>query len=314
MSGLTAFFLAMALFAVGLALLTVFPILGFFFLSLLAAALLEKLCWILLVPYVLWWFLVHGRKNAERWTDLRQYRYAHRGFHDKPAIPENSLPAFARAVEHGFGAELDVHLTEDGRLAVLHDSALKRVCGAEGDVEDRTAAELDAFRLEGTDNRIPFLEEVLPLFEGKTPLVVEIKPAGGNYAVLTEKTVACLDRFSVKYCVESFDPRVLLWLRTHRPDIIRGQLAQNFLRDAGGLNLFHRIMLTNLFYNVRTRPDFIAYKFEDRKNLSRSLCCRLWGVQAFYWTLRSPADLARAERESALAIFETFDPTKEAAS
>jgi len=266
-----------------------------------------KIIMALAAVYAVWWFLVHGRTGADEWKTLRRYRYAHRGLH-RPGVPENSLPAFRAAAEHGFGAELDVHLTKDGHLAVIHDSSLRRVCGAEGNVEDLTAKELGQFRLEGTDEKIPFLEEVLPIFAGRTPLVVEIKPANGNWDSLTAKTVACLDRFQVRYCMESFDPRSLLWLKGHRPGIVRGQLTQNFLKDPSGLSLKNRFLLTGLFYNLRTRPDFIACKFEDRGSLSVRLCCRCWGVQEVLWTIRSRADLKRAEKAGALAIFEGFEP------
>ena len=186
-----------------------------------------------LVPLgLLVWFLLHGRKNGCGWDKLEGVRYAHRGWHDKPAVPENSLPAFRRAAEAGFGAELDVHLTKDGRLAVVHDSDLTRVCGQGGIVEDLTAAELAAYRLEGTEETIPFLEEVLPLFEGKAPLVVEIKPSRGNHDALTKAAMECLDRFRTDYCVESFDPRVLVWLRQNRPEVLRGQ--PELLEAAGG--------------------------------------------------------------------------------
>lgn len=73
------------------------------------------------------------------------------GYHDKPQIPENSLPAFRRAIAHGWGAELDVHLLKDGTLAVFHDSSLSRCTGAQGMIEDLTFEELRALRLEGTD-------------------------------------------------------------------------------------------------------------------------------------------------------------------
>ena len=95
-------------------------------------------------------FLLQGRRGHPQWKLLRKFRYAHRGYHQKPEIPENSLAAFRRAVEHGFGAELDVHLTRDKCLAVIHDSSLKRTCGVEADVEDLTAEQLKGYRLEGT--------------------------------------------------------------------------------------------------------------------------------------------------------------------
>ncbi|MEG1593183.1 MAG: glycerophosphodiester phosphodiesterase family protein [Oscillibacter sp.] len=260
---------------------------------------------------LVWCGLLWGRGGDARWEKMRKFRYAHRGYHDKPAIPENSLAAFRRAAENGFGAELDVHLTKDGRLAVIHDSSLKRTCGVDGNVEDFTAQELSALRLEGTAERIPFLEEVLPIFEGIAPLVVEIKPAQGNCAVLTEKTVECLDQFHTDYCMESFDPRVLLWLRKNRPNVLRGQLAQNFFGDKVQMGGFQRFALSNLLCNFRTRPDFVAYRFEDRFGRSFRLCSRLWGVQRVYWTIRTREDMALAEADDALVIFEKFDPREE---
>ena len=70
-------------------------------------------------------------------------RYAHRGLHDAAAgIPENSIPAFRRAAELGFGIELDVQLTADGEAVVFHDKNLQRVCGVNRDLCDCTWAEL----------------------------------------------------------------------------------------------------------------------------------------------------------------------------
>jgi glycerophosphoryl diester phosphodiesterase len=257
---------------------------------------------------LIWCCLAGPRRGHPKWKILRRFRYAHRGFHDKPRIPENSLPAFRRAVERGFGAELDVHLTRDGRLAVIHDSALRRVCGVDGRVEQLTAAELSAFRLEGTEERIPFLEEVLPMFEGRTPLVVELKPDQSNWNELAERTIACLDRYQVDYCVESFDPRALMWLKRHRPEIVRGQLTQNFFRHPSGQGAMRRFVLTNLLLNFLTRPDFIACRFEDRRCVGPWLVCGPLGGWEFNWTIRSRSDLELAEREGHLVIFETFDP------
>ena len=103
------------------------------------------LLWILLALVVLVLLLyilcLRCRRRAD-WSRFRGWRYAHRGYHDKPRIPENSIPAFKRAVQHGFGAELDVHLMKDGHLAVIHDASLLRTAGVDVQIEDLTAAEL----------------------------------------------------------------------------------------------------------------------------------------------------------------------------
>ena len=88
------------------------------------------------------------------------------------------------------------------------------------------------------------------------------------------------------------------------------QLSENFDRHGDGKNLpgVVRWVLSNLLLNCRTRPDFIAYRFEDRKSLSLKLCRGLYGAKEFSWTIRSKTDMDAAEEAGALVIFEQFDP------
>ena len=199
---------------------------------------------------------------------------------------------------------------KDGHLAVIHDASLKRTADADVLVEDLTAEELKQYRLEGTEHHIPLLEEVLPIFAGKAPLIVELKAERGNAAALAEAACALLDKYHVTYCMESFDPRCLMWLWENRPDVVRGQLSENFARHGDGENLpgVVRWVLSNLLLNCRTRPDFIAYRFEDRKCLSLRLCRGIYRAQEFSWTIRSKADMEAAEQDGALVIFEQFNP------
>ena len=265
---------------------------------------------VIVVVFLLYLLALRCEKRRGEWDYFRKWRYAHRGYHDKPRIPENSLPAFRRAVQCGFGAELDVHLMKDGHLAVIHDASLKRTAGADVLVEDLTAEELKQYRLEGTEHHIPLLEEVLPIFAGKAPLIVELKAERGNAAALAEAACALLDKYHVTYCMESFDPRCLMWLWENRPDVVRGQLSENFARHGDGENLpgVVRWVLSNLLLNCRTRPDFIAYRFEDRKCLSLRLCRGIYRAQEFSWTIRSKEDMETAEQDGALVIFEQFNP------
>ena len=268
---------------------------------------------IILVLFELYTLLLQCRKGHPQWKFLRLWRYAHRGYHDQPQIPENSMAAFRRAVAHHYGAELDVHLMRDGHLAVIHDASLKRTAGAEVLVEDLTAEELKQYRLEGTEERIPLLEEVLPLFEGKTPLIVELKSERGNYNELAAAACAVLDRYRVAYCVESFDPRCLRWLKKHRPEIVRGQLSGNLLRDGQGsgqskLTLF---LLSRLLMNFLGKPDFIAYNHLDRDNISLRWCRKFYKVQEVSWTVRSRQEMTALEGDNCLVIFEKFDPRGE---
>ena len=262
----------------------------------------------LLLLFCLWLLLLRCRRNAAGWEKLLGRRYAHRGWHDKPAIPENSLPAFRRAIARGWGAELDVHLLRDGTLAVFHDSSLLRCTGETGDIEDLDREALGRLRLEGTEEPVPLFDEVLALFEGKAPLIIELKSHEGNYKALTEAVIARLDRYRGDFCVESFDPRVLMVLRRERPAILRGQLSMDFRPGGEPLPGWQRFALRNLLMNFFTVPDFIAYRFEDRQRLALKLCRGLWGVKEASWTLRTMADLEAAEKAGAMPIFECFDP------
>lgn len=265
---------------------------------------------IILVLFEGYALLLTCRNGHAGLKNLRKFRYAHRGLHDKPAVPENSMAAFRRALGSYCGVELDVHLMADGDLAVIHDDSLQRTAGVDVQIEDLTAADLANYRLEGTEEKIPLFSEVLRLFEGKTPLIVELKTARGNYAALTEAACDMLDKYDVSYCIESFDPRCLMWLKKHRPDVVRGQLSHAFLKkgQGGGQPWYLRIALQLMLLNCVTRPDFIAYRLADRNNLSVALCRRIYKVQEVNWTITTKEEMKEAEALGNLVIFERFDP------
>ena len=263
---------------------------------------------ILVLLLLIWLLLLRCRQHGRGWPKLLGRRYAHRGWHDKPAIPENSLKAFRRALDRGWGAELDVHLLRDGTLAVFHDSDLLRCTGETGDIEDLDREALGRLRLEGTEEPVPLFDEVLALFEGKAPLIIELKSHKGTHKALTEAVIARLDGYRGDFCVESFDPRVLMVLRKERPAILRGQLSMDFRPGGEPMPGWQRFVLRNLLLNFLTVPDFIAYRFEDRRRLALRACLGVWGAREASWTIRSKADLEAAEAAGALPIFECFDP------
>lgn len=248
------------------------------------------------------------RFGEDRMGELYGWKYAHRGFHGN-GVPENSMEAFRRARDRGYGVELDVHLLADGNLAVIHDSELKRTTGKNGRVEDLTVEQLGDYYLENTMQTIPEFGQVLRLFDGRVPLIVELKAVGKNCASLCEKVCAMLDGYSGVYCLESFDPRCVYWLRKNRPDLIRGQLTENFFKsETSVLPWIFKFLLTNQVLNFLTRPDFVAYKFKDRNHFSNKLVRRLWKTPSVAWTLVSEREMATALEENRVPIFEGFEP------
>lgn len=264
---------------------------------------------VLMYLALMWLILLRGRKDHAAWEMLRRFRYAHRGLHDsKNGIPENSMAAFRLAAEQGYGIELDVHLTRDGRLAVIHDDSLLRTAGVDVKASELTAEELGQYRLEGTDEKIPFLEEVIPLFEGKAPMIVELK-VEKNSAKLAEAACDLLEQYCVDYCIESFHPQAIRWLKKHRPDVCRGQLSQNFLKGTPtGMGKAADFAMTHCLTTFLTQPDFIAYNHEHRKRLNLRIAKKVWQVQEISWTVRTPEVMKDCENDGCLIIFENFKP------
>lgn len=252
-------------------------------------------------------FAIFGRTKNGRMDHLKKLSYAHRGLHGN-GIPENSMAAFRAALDGGYGIELDVHLLKDGNLAVIHDSTLIRTTGCDGRIEELTIDELTNYRLEGTDETIPTFEEVVKLFAGKAPLIVELKPENGNHAELTQAACALLDQYRIDYCMESFDPRCISWLRKNRPEIIRGQLSENYYKTKDiALKWYFKFLLTNQMMNFATRPDFIAYRFADRKDTLSNIFCRAQ-MESVTWTIKNQEDFDIAVKEGWIPIFEGFRP------
>lgn len=265
---------------------------------------------IVLIIVCLYLLALRGRTGHTVLSRLRSYKYAHRGLHNlSEGIPENSLKGFDLACRHGYGSELDVHLLSDGGLAIMHDSDLSRTTGREGKIEDLTVSRLTEYHLQNTEETIPTLNEVLETVGGRTPLIIELKTMDGNAEKLCETTCALLDGYRGLFCLESFDPRCILWLKKHRPELVRGQLAENSLHLKDSRVPFPlRFIMTFDLCNFLSRPDFIAYDFKTRRNLSNFLCRRLWGIAGVSWTLRSREDYDTAVSEDWIPIFEGFRP------
>lgn len=248
-----------------------------------------------------------GRPDTE---PFRNWLYAHRGLHDNTSdSPENSIRAFRKAVEAGFGIELDVQMTKDGVPVVFHDYTLKRVCRAEGKVCMRTYEELQQLPLYGTDQRIPRFEDVLKLVDGRVPLIVELKIEATDVSVCPAAD-KLLSQYKGMYCIESFNPLGLFWYRRNRRHVVRGQLADAFHKEGEYRGLLY-FLLQNLLFNWLGKPDFIAYNHKYPGMLSRSLCRKLYRSTAAAWTIKSQEELDEAEKHFDIYIFDSFLPKKQ---
>jgi glycerophosphoryl diester phosphodiesterase len=157
--------------------------------------------------------------------------------------PENTMASFERGLELGADwVELDVHLSRDGALMVIHDESVDRTTNGHGLVQDHTLAELkrlDAgawFGREFAGQTIPTLDEVLDWARQRQTIVdIEIKNAPIFYAGIEEAVVKTLDRTGMteQVIVISFDHHAVRKVKALAPRITTGVLYAGRPVDAG---------------------------------------------------------------------------------
>lgn len=203
---------------------------------------------------------------------------AHRGA--KGEAPENTMAAFELALQQGCDAfELDIHLSQDGEIMVIHDDTLSRTTNGNGFVKEMTSAELqqlDAgswFDSAYEGESIPTLREVFELAPGHLMINVEIK--GGISEGVEQKLVALLEEYD-RYdhvVVSSFHFESLRTLERLNSKVKTGLLySQNFARPellptAAGVNAFS------------LHPYFIPLEEADFRSAQNE------GLQLYAWTV-----------------------------
>lgn len=247
-----------------------------------------------------YYLLAPEKPDAVKTAPFKGRNFAHRGLHTKDgSAPENSLPAFKAAALLGYGVELDVHLTLDNKVVVFHDDTLERMCGDPRRIENVTYAELSELELDHSECKIPLLTEVFEVLDG-APIILELK-RGSRNELLCALTFALMQDYKGDICIESFDPFIVGWFRKNAPHVLRGQLSceSSNLKDISRPTAF---MLSNLFTNFISRPNFIAYGI-GKKPFTVKLCEKM-GAMKVCWTSKS----AENEIGNDAVIFEHYVP------
>ena len=241
------------------------------------------------------------KEDEDIWTSfLTEKMYAHRGLWNKD-FPENSLSAFKNAIKNGYAIELDVNPIEDGTPVVFHDSKMSRMTGTDGYIQNMTREELDTVTLLDSNEKIPTLEEVLKLVNGKTPLLIEIKNQD-KVGELERRVLDLLKNYKGEYAIQSFNPYTLKWFYEHAPKIWRGQLASYFKGEK--LSLFKKLVLRRLGMKKYTHHNFVSY---DLANLPNKFTKKL-EVPLLTWTVKKQEDYIKAIQYADNVIFEGFEP------
>ena len=231
--------------------------------------------------------------------------YAHRGLHDgNRQVFENSMKAFSLAANGGYGIEMDVQLTRDNVLVIHHDASTARICGTDHIITQTDYADLP---LLPDGSAIPLFKDFLALIAGRVPLVVEIK-SHGDHDKTAAATLAHLREYRGPFCIESFHPQIVRYVRRHAPGVIRGQLASGKPYTGKPKSFFSYFTHKHLLHNFRGRPHFIAYDCSHPASPSLLLARGLFGAFLVAWTVRDQATLDKTRKRYASWIFERFIP------
>ena len=197
---------------------------------------------------------------------LKHKLIAHRGDHDiKNKIPENSIPAFKKAINNNYTIELDVHLTKDNKIVVFHDNTLKRVCNINKIIEQCTYGELLKYNLFNTNHKIPLLKDVLKLVDGRVGILIETKVINYN-GKLEEELSKLLDKYNGDFAIQSFNIFSILWFKKNRKNYIRGLLSSDF-KKRNDINSLKKSICKTLISDIFLKTDFISYDIRALPNI-----------------------------------------------
>ncbi|MGW3615684.1 glycerophosphodiester phosphodiesterase family protein [Micromonospora arida] len=246
--------------------------------------------------------------SDDRW--LLDIPIAHRGLTGDNR-PANSLAAFEAAAEAGYACELDVQLTRSGELVVVHDYDLTALTGAAIATAELTPTDRQLLRLQGTDQQVPTLSQVLDLVAGRVPLLIELKrPTLALNFDLVDEVLRQTADYPGRYAVESFDPLLVAALRVavrklppHRRVPV-GRIC-GLLRTAGPLT---RLVGRSMVSNLVTRPDFLAYEV-DAFPSNLTAWWRRRGVPVISWPVASPEREMFARQYSDNIVFSGYRPS-----
>lgn len=221
--------------------------------------------------------------------------FAHRGYSAK--APENTMAAFELALAAGAdGIELDVHLTKDGEIVVIHDDTLERTTNGTGRVDALTLAELKEFDAgswfapEFAGQSIPTLVEVLDLIKNKDILLnVEVK-TGIGFEQINEKLVALIDKYDFwdNIIVSSFNHYALAHLVGLKPGVRTAILYSAALVNpwvyaksigATVLHPNHRTLMPEIVTAARQNGMMVnAWTVDAEKDIEWMKACRIDGI------------------------------------
>lgn len=219
-------------------------------------------------------------------------KIAHRGA--KGYEPENTLKSFQKALDlNADGIELDVHLSSDGHLIVIHDETIDRTTNGKGFVNTFSLAQLKTLLIDGK-YQIPTLKEVFDLIDKKCLINIELKGLG-----TANKVVAIIEEYIAEknwnykdFIVSSFDWDLLQETSNLNSNIPIGVLTEE--------NPDRALAFAELIKAFAINPDFQLLNAENVKQMQEK------GFLVFPWTVDDEKDIKKIKSYNVDGIISDF--------
>jgi glycerophosphoryl diester phosphodiesterase len=231
---------------------------------------------------------------------LKEGFFAHRGFHNSQ-YPENSFAAIKHAIDNGYNVEFDIQLTKDNQLIILHDQNLKRLCNIDIEIKHSNYLDFKDHKINGTNETIPLLTDVLEKIPSNTKLLIELKKSNRNKE-LVNRFISVMKEHNFTFIAMSFDPRIVQLLKKNKK-IIRGYIKSKKVTKSAILNFFIRLIPIIKII----KPDFIMHNITDLPNKKMDKLYKK-GLPILSYTARNQAELDMVRSTYTNAVFEGFVP------
>jgi glycerophosphoryl diester phosphodiesterase len=219
-------------------------------------------------------------------------KIAHRGA--KGYEPENTLRSFQKALDlNADGIELDVHLSSDGHIIVIHDETIDRTTNGKGSVNAFSLSELKTFLIDGT-YQIPTLIEVFDLVDKKSLINIELKGLGtaGKVVDLIEEYISDKNWNYKNFIVSSFDWDLLQETSSLNSNILIGVLTEEDLDKA--------LAFAESIKAHAIHPDYQLLNAENVKQMQEQ------GFLVFPWTVDEKEDIQKIKSYNVDGIISDF--------
>ncbi|WP_310560506.1 glycerophosphodiester phosphodiesterase family protein [Flavobacterium sp.] len=219
-------------------------------------------------------------------------KIGHRGA--KGHEPENTLIAFQKAIDLGcHGIEIDVHLSLDKEIIVIHDEKIDRTTNGKGFVNQMTLSELRSFRIDGK-HQIPTLEEVIDMVNNTAFINIELKSYETVEKVieLIEKYVETKNMNYRNFIISSFDWNALQQVRFLNDNIQIGVLTATDLDLGFSFAKFIKAKTINPYFHLLNQEN--VTKIQNK------------GIEIHTWTVNEIEDIQKMKALNVDAIISDF--------